>query len=248
MTPHISSTLQDAVFKGSIINITMARKDSIKTYVKNGYYHVYNRGASKQKIFKGRKDHNVFLSYLKAYLSAPQKPSKFAKTFTVKNGIFKGIPRLPKNYHSQIDLVAYCLMPNHFHLLLKQNNLYSMKEFLHSLSIRYSMYFNKRHDRLGPLFQGRYKAKLITKDNYLLHLSRYIHLNPRGHANNLISAYSSFADYVGLRNTSWVKPDVIMKFFKHSTIPELKKVSSYKDFVEKSKKDSAEILGNLILE
>lgn len=226
----------------------MARKNSVKVYIKNGYYHVYNRGVGKQEIFTDKKDYKVFLSYLKSYLSPPPDLTKLKREFTVKDGVFKGIPRQTKNYNDKIKLIAYCLMPNHFHFIINQNDSSSMRDFLHSLSIRYSMYFNKRHDRVGPLFQGRYKAVLINDENYLLHLSRYIHLNPQEYTKDIVSAYSSYADYVGFRKTAWVKPNIILSYFENSPVPEIRKNNTYKDFVEKYKEDDIEIIGNLILE
>lgn len=226
----------------------MPKKNIVKTYVADSYYHVYNRGVDKRKIFEDSQDVKVFLNYLKTYLSPPLDPTKFKKSFTLQGSTFKGIPRQPKNFHKEIDLLAYCLIPNHFHLLLKQNSNSSMERFLRSLSTRYSMYFNKKHQRVGPLFQGSYKAVMITEEPYLLHLSRYIHLNPREYSSDLKKAYSSYADYLGLRKTSWVKPDFILSFFNNSTLPELEKVNKYDKFVEKYNKSNNEKLGNLTLE
>ena len=123
-----------------------------------------------------------------------------------------------------------------------------LKSFMTSLLTRYVMYFNKKYDRVGGLFQVVYKAVLITEDVYLLHLSRYIHLNPSEHTNDLKKAYSSYAEYLGLRKTKWVKPEIIRKFFDKQVIPEIQKISSYKNFVEKYKKDSKEVLGQITLE
>lgn len=123
-----------------------------------------------------------------------------------------------------------------------------MESFMRSIATRYSSYFNKKYDRVGPLFQGRYKAVLVNNDRYLLHLSRYIHLNPSEYTNDLVKAYSSYADYLDLRRTSWIKPDIILKFFNEKTILEITKVNSYKSFVENYKKDSSEVLGKLTLE
>ena len=89
---------------------------------------------------------------------------------------------------------------------------------------------------------------LIKDENYLLHLSRYIHLNPLEHTQNLKKAYSSYADYLHLRKTPWLKPDIILSYFENATIPEIKKFNSYEKFVEKYKGDSSNILGKLILE
>ena len=110
------------------------------------------------------------------------------------------------------------------------------------------MYFNKRYERIGPLFQGRYKAKLITTDPYLLHLTRYIHRNPLEHSNDLENAYSSYSEYLGKRNTKWIKPDIVLKFFNKKTILELKKINSYKQFVEDKKIDSEKVLGKLTID
>ncbi|MBU0569931.1 transposase [Patescibacteria group bacterium] len=226
----------------------MPTKNSIKTYVKNGYYHIYNRGVEKRTIFEDTEDHKVFLKYLKEYLSPPPNPEKLKVEFTLQGTTFKGIPRQHKNFSKDIILCAFCLMTNHFHLLLKQKSKYSIHEFMKSLGTRYAMYFNKKNTRVGQLFQGRYKAVLITKDEYLLHLSRYIHLNPQEYTNDLTKAYSSYADYLGLRKTKWVKTDFILSYFNNSVIKELKKVNDYKNFVEKSKNDAGKYVGNLALE
>lgn len=226
----------------------MASRNIIKPNVKNGYYHIYNRGVARRKIFKDEADYKVFLGYLKEYLSPPPKPDASKNDFKVRETIFRGIPRQPKNFHGKIDLIAYCLMPNHFHFIIKQIEHSAMREFFQSLLARYSTYFNKKYDRVGPLFQGRYKAVIVNSDPYLLHLSRYIHLNPAEYTKDLSKSYSSYADYLKIRNTDWIKPSIILTFFKENTIPEFKKISSYKHFVEKFEKDSAEVLGKLILE
>lgn len=226
----------------------MASKNTVKIDVENGYYHIYNRGVEKRTIFVYEKDYKTFLSYLKEYLSSLPDIKKLKRQFSVKDTVFKGIPRQPKNYHNEIELLSFCLMPNHLHLLIKQVKKGAMKAFMQSLLIRYGMYFNKKYDRVGPLFQGRYKAVLITDEAYLLHLSRYIHLNPSEYSDNLIKAYSSYANYLGLRKSAWVNPETILKFFNRSTIPELKKTSGYKDFVEKYKRNNKEVLGELTLE
>lgn len=226
----------------------MASKNSVKPDVEGAYYHAYNRGVEKRRIFENTQDYKVFLKYLKEYLSPPSLKDDVKRKFTVKDTVFKGVPRQPNNYYKEIELISFCLMPNHFHFLIRQNNKGTMKKFLHSLLLRYSMYFNRKYSRVGPLFQGRYKAVLISKDPYLLHLSRYIHLNPLEYTKDITKAYSSYTDYLGLRNTLWVKPDMILSFFSQAKLPELEKVNTYKDFVEKYKKDGVKILGELTLE
>jgi putative transposase len=226
----------------------MPPRNTIKTFVKNAYYHIYNRGVEKRIIFEDTQDFKVFLKYLKQYLSPPPKPEDIRTTFTLQGTSFKGIKRQPKNYNKRIDLVAYCLMPNHFHLLLRQNEDRVLENFMRSLSTRYSMYFNKRYDRVGPLFQGIYKAVRVESESYLLHLSRYIHLNPREHTYNLTKAYSSYADYLELRKTKWLNAAPVLSYFNRKIRPEFKKINNYKDFAEKFQKDSVNILGKLTLE
>lgn len=226
----------------------MPRKNSLKVFVENGYYHIYNRGVEKRTIYKDDSDYSVFLSYLKYALSEPPNPEKYKKTFTLQGSPFKGVPRLPKNFKEKIDLFAFCLMPNHFHLLIKQKTNNALTSFMMSLITRYSMYFNKKYDRVGSLFQGIYRAVLITDEKYLLHLSRYIHLNPSELTKDLTSAYSSYADYLDLKNTKWLKKDIILKQFDKRVSVEFKKINSYRDFVEKYRQEDKLILGNLSID
>lgn len=226
----------------------MPAKNVLKIYSENSYYHVYNRGVEKRNIFMDNQDYGVFLGYLKEYLSPPKKTDLLQKEFTLQGESFKGMPRQPKNYSTEISLLAYCLMPNHFHLLIKQNSNRSIENFMRSLSTRYSGYFNKRNDRVGSLFQGPYKAILIENDNYLLHLSRYIHLNPQEFTNNLLSAYSSYSEYLKIRKTSWINPDPILSFFNQSRKDFIHGYNTYKNFVEDNKIDSTTTLGKLVID
>ena len=174
----------------------MPSKNRLKTYIKDAHYHIYNRGVAKQKIFLDLQDYKVFLKYLRESLSDP-KGSKV--TFILKGQTFKGEPRQVKNFKDKIEILAFCLMPNHFHILLKQNDKNSMEGLMRSLITRYAQFFNKKYDRVGHLFQGRYKAVLVLKDGYILHLTRYIHLNPQEIQKDLTKAFSSYQEYLGLK-------------------------------------------------
>jgi len=115
------------------------------------------------------------------------------------------------NYHNRIELLAYALMPNHIHILVYQHDEKAMTDLMKSLMISYSMYFNKTHKRAGPLFQSRYLASLIDADNYLTHISRYIHLNP----NNWVNTDKSSLDfYLNKREADWINPQRIMTLFE----------------------------------
>jgi len=175
----------------------MPVKNVYKEYVPQSYYHIYNRGVNKADIFHDDKDYAVFLSLLKRYLD---------------DEIEKRPNREPyPNYHNQIELLAFCLMKNHFHLFIYQQSAESITEFMKSLSVAYSMYFNKQHKRAGPLFQQRYKAVRITDDSQLLHITRYIHMNPKEYRHH---KWSSLPYYDGTKKTTWVRPDKILELFE----------------------------------
>ncbi|OGM27951.1 hypothetical protein A2962_03460 [Candidatus Woesebacteria bacterium RIFCSPLOWO2_01_FULL_39_61] len=227
----------------------MPQKNTVKISVENSFYHIYNRGVEKRIIFENEQDYRVFLHYLKEALSPPLKKEDLPKDKVHVQGVsFDRPKRQSKNLHNKIELIAYCLMSNHFHLLIKQVEKGSMETLMRSLLTRYSMYFNKKYKRVGTLFQGTYKASLIDNDRYLLHLTRYIHLNPIETTSDVSRWYSSYANYLGIKKSNWLNPKLILSFFERAKIPELKRVNSYEKFVEDFKKDSAEILGEHTLE
>lgn len=226
----------------------MPSRNLLKISVEGGYYHIYNRGVEKRTIFEDEQDHKVFLGYLKEYLSPKPRPDDVVQNFTLRGTSFKGVPRQPKNYHKKIELLVYCLMPNHFHFIIKQVKKGSMEGFMRSLATRYSMYFNNKYDRVGPLYQGIYKASRITSDTYLLHLSRYIHLNPAEYTKDLTGAFSSYAEYLGLRKTAWINTKEILSFFNNAKSDFLKSVNTYRNFIEKYKENISYDLGEGTLE
>ena len=214
----------------------MPAKNSNKFYVKNSYYHIYNRGVEKRKIFKDEQDYGVFLSYLKEYLSPKDKKSLAerladpATTYREKDKILKAL-RL-NNFADKIALIAYCLMPNHFHFLLKQEEVQGIDAFMNSLATRYTLYFNRKYKRVGTLYQGVYKGVLVATDEQLLHLTRYIHRNPLILASQglplqiLQTKPSSYPEYIGKRKTSWVHQEKILPFFSKTN-----RKLSYQSFV-----------------
>ncbi len=216
----------------------MPSKNTIKTYVDNGFYHIYNRGVEKRVIFTDKLDESVFLKYLKEYLSPRDNetlvntinnPSSSAKE---KNAALQLLKL--NNFSDEIDLLAYCLMNNHFHLLVKQKHSRTMEKFMRSLCTRYVQYFNKRNKgRVGSLFQDTYKAVLVETEQQLLHLSRYIHLNPalKGYSLQEFPQPSSYPNYLGVIQQDWVKPQEILNYFSKSGL------NSYPKFVEDSRQD-----------
>ena len=137
-------------------------------------------------------------------------------------------------------------MPDHFHLLLYQITKGSLANFMRSLSTRYSMYFNKRYQCTGPLFEGPYKSVYIDGLSPLLHLTRYFHRSSK--INNM--GCSSYMEYLGKRETLWVKPDIILSFFNNSENKTFRGIGGYKNFVEKYEpnQNDRDLLEGIILE
>lgn len=160
------------------------------------YYHVYNRGVNKRRIFLDDEDYSVFLNLLKRYLSDKPVSDKKRREYVW--------------LHNEIELLAFCLMPNHFHLLLYQISESAMTTLLRGVCTSYTGYFNKKYNRIGHLFQDRFKASMVTNDGYLHHISRYIHRNPHDYAN---WEYSSYPNYLGKQQASWVQPGRIVDLF-----------------------------------
>ena len=217
----------------------MPAKNSIKTYVENSYYHIYNRGVEKRTIFEDEQDYGVFLSYLKTYL-LPKDENNLRKRLAEADITANERDRILKllrlnNFSKEIILLAYCLMPNHFHLLLKQTQADAIDRFMNSLSTRYTMYFNHKNRRVGPLHQDVYKAVLVKTDEQLLYLTRYIHRNPapkpsykrKSIREMLFRQPSSYPEYLRQRKTDWVHPEEILEFFSKTN-----EKLSYSSFVE----------------
>ena len=178
----------------------MPRKNVLKEDVSESYYHVYTRGINKGAIFEQPKDYHVFLNLLKRYLS--ENPAHD------NNGLV--YPHL----FGAVEVLAFCLMPNHIHLFLYQKDRGAMASLMRGVMTSYSRYFNKNYKRCGPLFESRYKATLIDNQAYLEHISRYIHLN---HSDWRDYPYSSLPYYIDGWRAEWVKPQKILSLFKSET-------------------------------
>jgi len=134
-------------------------------------YHIYNRGTDKRIIYLDNADYKRFMELL--YLSNSSQAVVVRDIYRNHNSIYeyeKGDPL--------VAIGAYCLMPNHFHLLLNQLVDGGITKFINKLCTSYVMYFNKKYQRTGALFQGKFKAEHAKTDNYLKYLYAYIHLNP----------------------------------------------------------------------
>ena len=165
-----------------------------KISYKGGYFHIYNRGNRKQDIFLEKED---YLNYLKRIRK------------------YKG--------EYNISIICYCLMPNHFHLLLRQDSDAPIYRFMHAMHTSYSIYFNKKYNKVGRMFQSRFKQKEIDKDKYFSKVTSYIHFNPvkDGLVDNLEDyQWSSYLDYIGSREGTLCDKNIV---FSDLTPEEYKK-------------------------
>lgn len=177
-----------------------------KSFVSEEYYHVYNRGNSKQKIFHDQEDYYRFMSLLYACNSQNNfriyALNKEESPYDFDRGILL------------VSIGAYCLMQNHFHIIITQTEKGDISKFMQKLTTAYVMYYNKKYERTGSLFEGKFKAEHLDSDVYLKYLFSYIHLNPiklidkdwkekgirnKQEALNYLNRYqySSYVDYIG---------------------------------------------------
>lgn len=172
------------------------------------YYHVFNRGVEKRQIFINDSDYRRFLETVYYYqFNGPKPRLSTYKRFKIKD--FENNPKI-------VEIICYCLMPNHFHLLIKQLEDDGIQKFISNVANSYTKYFNTKHTRVGHLFQGQTKSVFIESDEQLIHLSRYIHLNPytseitKDWSNFPYSSYQEFSPY---RQTVLCNTDPILELF-----------------------------------
>ncbi|MCL4404081.1 transposase [Patescibacteria group bacterium] len=183
-------------------------------FANNEIYHIYNRGADKRLVFSNNCDRLRFLHGLFIFNDVYSSNVNLTKQFVrCPGGVVddndersakrKHVPRKPL-----VEILAFALMPNHFHLLLRQRASNGIPSFMQKLGTGYTLYFNQKHKRNGCLFQGKFKAVHIGTDEQLLHIPFYIHSNPLSLCKNgevpekFLESYcwSSHRDYCGLKN------------------------------------------------
>ena len=179
-----------------------------RIYSQTGIYHIMDRGNNKKDIFIDNYDKIKYLDILEE-----------------KRGDFN------------FTLYAYCIMTNHCHLIIKEENEY-LPDIMKKINTSYAMYFNKKYGQIGHVFQGRYKSEPIEDDNYLLAAVRYVHNNPiEAKLVNIPEDYpwSSYNDYIGKTNGNLVDKDFILSLFSKEIG---KSIGLFKEFSQKSNKDS----------
>lgn len=203
----------------------MPRKDPLVT---GEVYHVMNKSIAGYEIFISEKDYERMLHLLR-FFSLAEQPAKFSYFLQhdpqVLTGDIEGRLAALSQYGQQVQLIAYCVMPTHFHIVLKQLVDNGVSEFLRKSLNAYARYFNLKYRRKGTLWMSRFKNVRAENDEQLLHLTRYVHLNPV--AAGLVEKaqawpYSSYREYIDRENIRWpmtkfeslidVRPDEYQQF------------------------------------
>ena len=183
------------------------------------YYHIFNRSIAKIPIFTQQRDFLRATDCLNYYRfkNTPLSFSKFIRLNKMKQENI--LVNLEEKSDLLIEITAFCLMPNHFHFLLKQCQKNGIVTFLGNFQNSYAKYFDIKYQRTGALFQNSFKSVLIEDDDQLLHLSRYIHLNPYSamiiKTKKELTSYlwSSFPQYIG-KTDGFCQPKIVLDQFK----------------------------------
>lgn len=176
----------------------MPKRNRVKQYGEGEFYHCYNRGVDRQPIFRDDDDYGYFLSLFKRHLSLEPVRDRTRRPYP--------------HYVEKVELVAYCLMSNHYHLLLHLKEIDGIELLMRSVMTAYSRYYNLRYGRTGTLFEGSFLASRITSDEYFWHVSQYIHLNPLDIGQDPQQyEYSSLPYFRGDKVAEWVHPEWLVQ-------------------------------------
>lgn len=192
-------------------------------------YHAFNRGINKQPIFLDTREYGRALDIL-FYYSFANLRLRFSKFLLLpqeeRSRFWDGLLKEGKKL---VDIICFCLMPNHFHFLLEQKIDNGISKFMATFQNSYTRYFNTKRQGIGPLLQGQFKAVRIEDENQLLHVNRYIHLNPYSSfvvkdLNDLIEyRWSSLPEYLESSKTSICNKEIILSNFSST--------AKYKEFI-----------------
>lgn len=187
--------------------------------VTNEIYHVFNRGIDHRPTFTDRRTFIRALKVINLYRFASPSISLSSFLRLSRQRRDDILNNLQNKSETLVEFISYCLMPNHFHFLLKQNRKNGIAKFMSNFQNSYTRYFNIRQNRIGPLFLDQFKAVRLQTDEQLLHVSRYIHLNP--YSSFIVKkldeielySWSSFPEYLG-KKKRFCNLDLILSFFK----------------------------------
>ncbi|OGM27090.1 hypothetical protein A2962_03235 [Candidatus Woesebacteria bacterium RIFCSPLOWO2_01_FULL_39_61] len=183
-------------------------------------YHVINRGIASRPLFLIKRDYRRKLSTIFYYqnVNLPFRYSFFIRLPRDRRQVILDGFKDKRNF--QVEIIAYCLIPNHIHLLLKQVRDKGISTFMSNVTNSYTRYLNSKRHEIGPIYQGKFKAVRIESDEQLLHVQRYIHLNP--FSSYVLKSteelegypYSSLPEYLNKTVYGYCKKDIVMHFFK----------------------------------
>ncbi len=188
-------------------------------FEENHIYHIYNRGVDKRKVFLKNTDYLYFIHDLFELNNIKKDPNN--SRYFKNNQMMKMMKVRPSSLKREllVEVLGFCLMPNHYHLILKQKSEGGISKFMQKVGTGHTMYFNKEYKRDGSLFQSKFKAIPVDSDPYLIHLLNYIHFNPlklSGISSSNLEKYrwSSFPDYIGNKNfPSVTSRDFLLEFY-----------------------------------
>lgn len=209
-----------------------------KTEFINGeYYHIFNRGVDKRDVFSDAKDYQRFLLSMELLNDKEDGLMIEWRNFKYGNNKASLDDFLKLSFRKReplVQIIAYCLNPNHYHFILKQVADKGIERFMHKLGTSHTKYYNKKQKRSGSLFQGVFKSVYIDSDEYLLYLSVYVNKNNFIHKyqKNDLWPYSSLAAYLGKRRDRFVNTDVVLKQFTSK--------DQYREFLKKNALDMRE--------
>ncbi|MFZ2984735.1 MAG: transposase [Candidatus Moraniibacteriota bacterium] len=203
------------------------------------FYHIYNRGTEKRTIFLDENDYTRFKESIVEFNVIEPIGSLFENSFRKKNQLHQlgGLASKDAN-EKLVNIIAYCLNPNHYHLILQQVSEKGIEKFMQRLGTGYTMYFNNKCERTGSLFQGTFKAIHIDSNVYLLHVSAYVNLNDQVHQFRDSTSKSSWIEYTKKDNK-----DGICK--KEAVLGQFRTIEEYGTFAKNSLRGTMERRGLL---
>ncbi|MBI2326452.1 transposase [Candidatus Collierbacteria bacterium] len=211
--------------------------------VTDSYYHVFNRGVAKGATFTSDHEYRRAISTLSYYCHL-EKPYSLSRLYRFDPERQNKILHSIKEGNKLVEVPCFCLMPNHFHLLLRQNVDGGISKYLSNFQNSYTRFFNTVHKRDGPLFLSRFKAVEIETEEQLLHVSRYIHLNP--YVGSVVQSldnlrgypWSSLQEYTGGVKNNFVNTDIVQSMFssKDSYIKFVFDEAEYRRTLKRSEK------------
>jgi len=205
-------------------------------FLEDEYYHIFNRGVDKRIIFQDQKDFNRFLLSMIEFNSVDTIGSIFENSFRKRKPLGNGVSKYgkkTKEIEPLVEYIAFCLNPNHFHLIVRQISEKGIEKLMHRLGLGYTKYFNERNKRSGALFQGPFKAVHIENNEQLLYLSVYVNLNNRVHKIADKRCVSSWPEYRNNRAKGICNKGIILSQFKNKDKYEKESEELVRDIQEK---------------